>query len=699
MAEVVDEEDDPVVQEVDVYLSKQLANCLYLFQYPVRPAHLPYDDIQHLAARVKPKQHKVELELALNTNSANYARSKGEQVAINVDGSSPDGDTFYSSDKMDKHVLASSPVGVSPSRYVIGLYKNNELHLTPLEGMIQLRPSFGYLDRVDVKQQADLKAAEAGDSSQDEEEAKTVTVRFARHETDESKARRMASYEYLRKKQDDEQWVEVQHHHITTPMAAAERELLVALESQHSTQFNTATSDYLEKLIPKMELKEAEKAALPSNVLSMSDLKSMNLADQIKALLTSAKVIRFSQLMSLLPKGTDATTALRCVQQVALLVQGCWVVKSEVLYPRDTFSAYSGVPAETLCRGRDYILWRFTQSRYLLRKDISSVIKLPAEDIKDVIEQIAQLRVNKGWQFVMDNDAEFINRHPEIMQRQQMIWDAKFQQLSKVLNISKADMKAAAATAAAASITQPKRRRTTSRSRTKSGGERSMSDLSDTDTEGTKERIRRASGSGRQRHSSAASSLGEHSCRLSFSDPTVAATNNHHENGPSASHVPMDVDYTTSSQSPTTELKKELILLLREKFLSRFVLTASELQQILTLKLAQCPPGHILGTGVSAKLLDQTALEIGCRQYQNPSMLDQPIYMLRAAGDQLDPIRSILVDMLAESNKVKSQSFKDRLEEALGDVPPEADWRKVLKDYCFTRGHTYYLKGSGGPDS
>jgi hypothetical protein len=31
---------------------------LYL-QYPIRPAHLNYDKIEHLAARIKPEQEKV----------------------------------------------------------------------------------------------------------------------------------------------------------------------------------------------------------------------------------------------------------------------------------------------------------------------------------------------------------------------------------------------------------------------------------------------------------------------------------------------------------------------------------------------------------------------------------------------------------------------------------------------------------------
>lgn len=39
-------------------------NHLILFpltQYPVRPATMTYDDVQHLAAKIKPKQQKVHL--------------------------------------------------------------------------------------------------------------------------------------------------------------------------------------------------------------------------------------------------------------------------------------------------------------------------------------------------------------------------------------------------------------------------------------------------------------------------------------------------------------------------------------------------------------------------------------------------------------------------------------------------------------
>ena len=54
-----------------------------------------------------------------------------------------------------------------------------ELHITPLQGILQMRPSFSYLDKADGKHREREAANEGGDSSQDEveEDVKAVTVR------------------------------------------------------------------------------------------------------------------------------------------------------------------------------------------------------------------------------------------------------------------------------------------------------------------------------------------------------------------------------------------------------------------------------------------------------------------------------------------------------------------------------------------
>lgn len=65
-------------------------------------------------------------------------------------------------------------------------------------------------------------------------------------------------------------------------------------------------------------------------------------------------------------EGVTTETLLKTLPKVAVLVRGNWVVKSEVLYPANTFSATSGVPAELMCRARDYIVCIFNLIKLLI---------------------------------------------------------------------------------------------------------------------------------------------------------------------------------------------------------------------------------------------------------------------------------------------------------------------------------------------
>lgn len=39
-----------------------------------------------------------------------------------------------------------------------------------------------------------------------------------------------------------------------------------------------------------------------------------------------------------------------------------------------------------------------------------SLFKLPAEDVKEILEQISRIRVNCGWEFLFAYDSEFTSR-------------------------------------------------------------------------------------------------------------------------------------------------------------------------------------------------------------------------------------------------------------------------------------------------
>lgn len=139
---------------------------------------------------------------------------------------------------------------------------------------------------------------------------------------------------------------------------------------------NISPTEYIRVLVPEDREVAQVTPSLPSHVMSLHSLRALPLLEQCRMLLkdgkkscfvifliyivfsNSAKIIQFQQLYLLLAggEGITAEALLKCLPQVAVLVRGNWIVKSEVLYPTGTLSAISGVPAEHMCKARDYVV-------------------------------------------------------------------------------------------------------------------------------------------------------------------------------------------------------------------------------------------------------------------------------------------------------------------------------------------------------
>uniref|UniRef100_A0A667ZM03 Polymerase (RNA) III (DNA directed) polypeptide E n=1 Tax=Myripristis murdjan TaxID=586833 RepID=A0A667ZM03_9TELE len=589
------DDDDPIIEEIDVYLAKSLADKLYLFQYPVRPNTMTYDDVNHLSAKIKPKQQRVELEMAINTMSPNYCRSKGEQIALNVDGTTYDESNTYSVKMMDKQTFSSIQATTNTSRYAAAIFRKGELHVTPLQGILQMRPSFTYLDKADSKTREREAANEGGDSSQDEaeDEAKAITVRFARPESEQARQRRIQSYEFLQKKQAEEPWSHLHYHGVKDGRSEHERQYLYcqAMDTTENSELVKTPKEYLAMLMPPLAEEKVVKPVGPSNVLSMAQLRTLPLGDQVKTLMKNVKVMPFANLMGLLASGTDSTAVLRCIQQVALLVQGNWVVKSDVLYPKNSCSPHSGVPAEVLCRGRDFVMWRFTQERSVMRKEISAVIKLPPEDVKEFLEHMAVPRVNRGWEFLLPSDGDFIKKHPDVAHRQHMLWLG----IQKPVHIS---------------------------------GEQRLKAAQD--------RVRENQSSLQQdlnakRQGAKPSAHIKQELVINREDEPMDTTSPHSSssipngsiNGYPISISPISDHTNGNGGSPATSPSPELRDFVSKTFRKHFVLTLSELKRLFNLHLASLPAGHSLFSSISDRLLQDTILLSQCKQILVPVSIDR----------------------------------------------------------------------------
>lgn len=436
-----DADADPLVAEIPVYLAKTLADQLYVLQYPVRPHSHNYDESTILKTTIRPQSGQIEMELGLRTRGPTYDKSKGEQIALNVDGAFRDKrdseDNFYKSSVMDKLVLTSTKALSDVSRYAVGVVRDSSLHLTPIAAVLALRPSFSYLDLADKRGRQERKDTSGeADDSDDDEKIKKVTVRFEKPETVKSRKAKEKSYGFLLRQIREEPWIEVAYHKYGSERSDFEmRKLYCMYEHEHVDQFSLGSQEYLSQLVPPTREVQATASGLPANLISRSALLSLPLHDRVKTVMTNAGVASFGELLGVFGYGSSVESALsvlKVLQQVAVLVQGNWVVKSDILYPKDSKSE-SGIPNELIQRGRDFVLYLFTKNTNVVRTEVGDVVGLPGNDLKDILLGVSRYQGSRAvWEFILPTDISFMKKYPEVVQRQQMIWQSRSEQLSHI---------------------------------------------------------------------------------------------------------------------------------------------------------------------------------------------------------------------------------------------------------------------------
>lgn len=200
-AQTEDEDDDPIVASYDVYIKPQWADGrqLYVLQFPNRPASDDYSSANGslpMELRVKPATGLLELDVPLNAFH-NYDRSKGalwgEMLrkstlsksntgtggtggshglagGFGIGGVAPGPGRGRSKDEdpvaIQQEILEDFHDGITKGRvltkqtlggqtlpkdntspnYYLGAFKNNQLHLSPVNEMVQMRPQFHHID-------------------------------------------------------------------------------------------------------------------------------------------------------------------------------------------------------------------------------------------------------------------------------------------------------------------------------------------------------------------------------------------------------------------------------------------------------------------------------------------------------------------------------------------------------------------------
>ncbi|GAA5957456.1 hypothetical protein JCM3765_001148 [Sporobolomyces pararoseus] len=271
-----DDEDDPIEKELDVYYTPQFLSSLTLLQYPDRPpqpqtAHpllppgmRPRDEANStrpsqgkLQAKYKTNTQHLELTLPMEMNPQRWNEEQAKTFAQGVieekdkqrereqekkgrrkkrNDQDDEEERRYREEKdlrrLDKMVYASTEVPEVTS-YLVGVIKDNALHLNPVTQTFQLRPSLTYLDNLlAIERRAKREAARNDDVSDEEisdtelkkEEAKAVQVSIKSGEQPKGplgggNGRAGAGLFAPLRAEEGEEWKPIQHYHANTDAA------------------------------------------------------------------------------------------------------------------------------------------------------------------------------------------------------------------------------------------------------------------------------------------------------------------------------------------------------------------------------------------------------------------------------------------------------------------------------------------------
>lgn len=119
---------------------------------------------------------------------------------------------------------------------------------------------------------------------------------------------------------------------------------------------------------------------------------------------------------------------MRGLMTSCYLVQGCWVVRSDVLFkvtPATSSSSSSststsrppylsavcrGVPPDIMARSRDYLLYNFTKSRVVEKSKMKSVLRLPASALVELLREFSRPadKLGASYEFIFPADLDFL---------------------------------------------------------------------------------------------------------------------------------------------------------------------------------------------------------------------------------------------------------------------------------------------------
>lgn len=464
---------DEVVAEIDVILSQELLDQLYVMQYPLRPVWRSYDNSMLESVRFKQGQQILEMEYRLKEEE------KTREVQTKISSATTGVEYEDPTKSMQTHLVRSTVVP-NKSNYLVGLYRGSELHVTPLKGVLQMRPSFSYIDQsADAKKKKkDAELMAAGDAGSDRSaanirasmddlatgggdaaaaakggaeggasaELKPVQFQVKKRETEKAVQNRLRSYAYLKQLEAEETFMKLDFVHRDRMDAMAEFEriasrqrsripvpamkketFLSAINPPLAEDGSPLTAEQIaaDKLEPRTNYAKAELADYKSRrvipnqvpvVLSHHTIKQLPPSEQVAHLFNNTNVLTWAQLCEY-TNIEDKQELLKQVVAHAVLVQGVWVVRTEKSYKHRAANVRNWYLCKiALADPMDFEEW-YTSKQYL-----ATTCGISTELAHNILEPLTSLVPGYGLQLRYAPDEDFIRDFPDQVAKYKALW-------------------------------------------------------------------------------------------------------------------------------------------------------------------------------------------------------------------------------------------------------------------------------------
>ncbi|ORY73406.1 DNA-directed RNA polymerase III subunit Rpc5 [Leucosporidium creatinivorum] len=305
-----EDELDPIVKRLPVYYTPHYLSSLTLLQYPdrpprpdtrhpllpptLRPDHDPAPDPTRskLAAKYKPHTQHLELQIPIERAAERYNEEQAKLFAQGVleeEGAGDEGtgkkrkkskqqvheeaeERARKEEEKERrrldHITYSASSVPDVTNYLVGIVKDDALHLSPITQTYQLRPSLTYLDNLitlERRRKRDQKDQDDDDDEGDlsdaeikKEEAKAVQVSVKQSAEGAAAAlkpgagglsngRAGASLFAPLRAEEGEAWIPLTHYHADTPQAEVALERMFVSDDGASVRLASTTkpSEYL----------------------------------------------------------------------------------------------------------------------------------------------------------------------------------------------------------------------------------------------------------------------------------------------------------------------------------------------------------------------------------------------------------------------------------------------------------------------